>query len=98
MTVKVIIEPKILQGSYTKRHSTLEKDGCKLLVSKRTNPTKDKSELYLLHIDDNGKRHYVSSLYPRGKNVYKLDYQGVTFFMTVENEHSVTIKMDGYGW
>ena len=36
---------------------------------------------YILSVNPSGARTYVSSVYPRGENKYKIDFQGVVYIL-----------------
>jgi len=51
-----------------------------LLICKREKTTPKKPINFIIRIDSEGKRHYISSLYPTSKKyVFRFDYNGQTY-------------------
>ena len=69
-----------LEGAYNRDGFTLTSDeNIKILISKRKEVTKKKTELYLL-LNVDGKYQYVSSLYPRTTDhEFTFDYKGLNY-------------------
>ncbi len=61
------------------------------LIVTRKKPTKQKAKKYLLHVESSKKRNYISSLYPVGNSInqFKLDYQGSTYFLSIEGNSAI---------
>jgi hypothetical protein len=56
------------------------------IVSNRKRPTRGKSELYLLEVLPDGKRRYVSSLYPTDHpGTYRFEKDTRWYLLRIEN-------------
>lgn len=69
-------------------HGTFERNGAKiftpngeLLITARpaSKTSKAKTPWYLLHIDPNGNRRYVSSLWEQAPDLYDFEYAGTRY-------------------
>ena len=91
-----------LTGEYQFSNSTLKglsTEGITLLISQRHNPTPTKPPYFLLRIDSENGREYVSSLFPalkqakNGLDSYFLDYKGIRYELTLyRQEGKATIS------
>lgn len=52
-------------------------EGIQFLICERKVLTANKATMYLLKINPNGKREYISSLYPtESEGIFRIDYNG----------------------
>jgi hypothetical protein len=65
--------------------------GEKLLICEREKITSRKSKLYLLKINKQGKRSYISSLYGSSPE-FELEFEGVRYFLTLTDSDTATLK------
>ena len=78
--------PTPLTGTYIRQGSTLN-GPLKLLLDHRASTTKAKSSLYVLRVDPNGKRSYVSSLWDTpSPGTYGAEYRGIRYTVTVTED------------
>lgn len=77
--------PDIIEGRYLRARNQLFKEGIKLLLATRKSTTPDKPKDFLLAIDNEKRRHYVSSLFPRGKDVYELEFRNSRYLIVLED-------------
>jgi hypothetical protein len=57
----------------------------KLQICYRKNPTKVKPKRFLLLVPPEGKKQYISSLYPLSENSFHFDYNGQSFELSYQN-------------
>jgi hypothetical protein len=81
-TRQIVLTPSIsLLGDYVKNELNewvSTSTTARLLIATRSKVTQSKSNFFLLHIDENNRRTYVSSLYPTATG-YKFDYLGLKY-------------------
>jgi hypothetical protein len=82
---------------------TLERNGKKIftkqgdfLITPRqpSKQSSSKTSVYLLHIDTNGKRRYVSSLWEQAPNVYELEYGRIRYRLTLTDTSAIFTRVD----
>jgi stalled ribosome alternative rescue factor ArfA len=86
--------PKItqLQGKYQIKGNTLSNLIHKFLVVERKETTQKKGKNFLLHIDNKGKREYISSLYTTTTNkVFKFDYYDKEYRLILDEQPLILI-------
>lgn len=76
-------------GEYVKDGCTLRNPQTTLLITERSQTSINKPKNFVLAVLPDGKRHYVSSLYPLTNGAYKMDYDGKTYVLTLTNEGGV---------
>ena len=64
-----------------------------LLFIERQRIKPNQSSQYLLSVNPSGVRTYVSSVYPRGKNLYKIDYKGINYILERVNQKSLRVSI-----
>lgn len=64
-----------------------------LFVERTRTPKPNQSYQYVLSVDPTGCRTYISSVYPRGGNVYKIDYKGVNYSLVRSDNNSLCISI-----
>lgn len=64
-----------------------------LLFIERTRTKGNQGCQYVLSVDSVGNRTYVSSVYPRGSNRYKIDFQGVNYIIERTSPQSLCISI-----
>lgn len=57
-----------------------------LLVSSRSKTEGRKPESFIVKIDKEGKRTYISSLFPNNDGTYNFDYLGIKYCATITAE------------
>jgi len=86
------------EGQYARSKGVYSSDrGVSFIYSERrsTKPTKPKA--FLLYKEPTkSKRHYFSGLYPKGGNIYKADYRGVEYTVSITSD-CLTIKREDNG-
>jgi len=70
-------------GKYQRKGSTLE-GKTTLLICERARKTKKKARFFIVQKDQQGKKRYISSIYPAGVNLYRFDYFGRFYLMRLE--------------
>jgi len=73
-------------GVYKYLSNTLvqnDKTGIKIIFAKRKDP-KNKPVNFLLQLDGQNKRQYLSSLYPIGEKDYCFEVSGIVYFMKID--------------
>lgn len=79
-----------LTGEYSLSGACLnpkvQRDFKALLISRRKNPTAIKTAEFLLLIDSDGSRDYVSSLYPKSPGVYHFDYKRIDYELRIKGK------------
>lgn len=82
---------------------TLERNGKKIftkqgnfLITPRqpSKQSSSKTSVYLLHIDTNGNRKYVSSLWEQAPNVYDLEYGRIRYRLTLTDTTAMFTRAD----
>jgi len=69
----------------------------KLLFVDRSTPSHRKPLTYILHVDGNGKRTYISSLYVTGEpDKWKIDFKGTTYHLKGNPKKSSCISIGLY--
>jgi hypothetical protein len=87
---------RIIEGSYVEsgiywKNTT---GTGRILFVDRPDPTPKKPKTYLLHVDNNDKRHYISSLYSTNvPNVWNIDYQGTAYQVKSDPDNSLCISI-----
>ena len=80
-----------LCDDYVKLGSRLISKDVQLILSERQKSTLRKTKYFLLKVNQDNTRTYISSLYPVKPNVsYTFDYKGVNYVMSISDE-KVTI-------
>lgn len=69
---------------FTFNGSILKSPEHELLICNRKTPSKRKPSQFILYIDDDKKRTYLSSLYRRKNDEYKLDYKGKEYILKLD--------------
>jgi hypothetical protein len=64
-----------------------------LLFIERTRTKVNQGCQYVLSVDPSGHRTYVSSVYPRGSNRYKIDFQGINYIIERVSPQSLCISI-----
>jgi hypothetical protein len=64
----------------------LVNDHLKFLIATRKTITKGKSNYFLLYIDSDEKRHYVSSLYMKDSETFLFDFDGRYYTLYLKGE------------
>lgn len=78
-------------GNYTRQGKYLIRDGLKLLISDRKNPTPTKTPQFLLNKSPKGGQ-YISSLYKVTDNQYLFDYGGQSYKLTFDPDGQAVIE------
>lgn len=73
------------EGSHERNGSKIFIPSGELLLTPRksTKQSKSKTGIYLLHIDQNGKRKYVSSLWEKTPDTYEFEYARIRYRLTL---------------
>lgn len=88
--------PIIIEGCYVKNENlwTSTRSASNLLVVHRQTTTQAKSSEYVLHIDSEGNRTYISSLYgTKTPDTYRIDYKGVKYDLIKSGSNSLCISI-----
>jgi len=83
------------EGRYILTNKKLEGKSLTLLKGHRTKAKQSaqKSPIFLLQVLPNGKRKYISSLFPGASdNTYTFEYGGIRFEYIEESTNQVTIQ------
>jgi len=83
------------EGRYTLTNKKLEGKSLTLLKGHRikANQSALKSPIFLLQVLPNGKRKYISSLWPGSSdNTYSFEYGGIRYHYIEESTNQVTIQ------
>ena len=64
-----------------------------LLFIERRKTKGNKTCQYVLSVDPFGVRTYLSSVYPRGENTYKIEYQGTNYILERIDSNSLRVSI-----
>jgi hypothetical protein len=64
-----------------------------LLFIERRKTKVNQGSQYVLSVNPSGVRTYVSSVYPRGGNKYKIDFQGVDYILERTTHNSLRVSI-----
>ena len=65
-----------------------------LVISTRTNPKKGQAKKFMLIVNKEGKREYISSLYPV-ETIYKAEYKGKEYLVKVKSKNLSIVAIEG---
>ena len=83
---------KFLCGLYTLDNSKLKNEHLNLLIARRKSTSKHKTLHFLLCIDSDDKRYYVSNLYQLNDSCYDFDYGGISYQICLEGNQADIIQ------
>lgn len=86
----------ILEGCYVKTENlwTSTISASTLLVVERQSSTLSKPPQYILHVDQEGQRTYISSLFPtKIPDIYRMDFKGTRYDLTKSSHNSLCISI-----
>jgi len=58
-----------------------------IIISKRKHARPGMSSFFMLSADENGKRAYISSLYPISRSTYSIEKNGNRYVVTIGEDH-----------
>jgi hypothetical protein len=84
------------EGTHDRNGSRIYTQPDQLLIAERPAPktSNAKSTQYLLRINAQGKRQYVSSLWEQAPNVYELEYGRIRYRLTLKDTAAIFTRVD----
>jgi hypothetical protein len=85
------------EGTFERNGKKIFTDQGEFLLTprKQSKQSRSKTGLYLLHIDLNGKRRYVSSLWQQTPDTYELEYARIRYRLTLHDTSAEIIRIGG---
>lgn len=87
------------EGTYERNGTKIFTPTGELLLTPRkiTKQSKAKTAMYLLHIDQNGKRRYISSLWEQCPDIYELEYARIRYRLTLTPTTAEVVNLSNEG-